>query len=197
MAVIDIDKGWDKLIARVRMCDGAVTVGVQAGEVSKDGETDLATIAAAHEFGATIHRRSSTVTVYRRIKKDGSFSHGGRFVKASKSNFATTHDVGEYVIEIPKRSFIRSAFDENQTYIANYAEKKAAGVILGKYGKGDALNKVGQKVEGIVKKKMVDGPFQPLAPATIRRKRSSRPLIDTGRLRQSIRYKILGDVEHE
>ena len=41
-----------------------------------------------------------------------------------------------------------------------------------------------------MKKIFIAGTFAPDAPATARRKKSSRPLIDTGLLRQSIKYKV-------
>lgn len=64
------------------------------------------------------------------------------------------------------------------------------GVILGKQPAQDGLNQIGNYIEGLVKKKIKNGPFVPLSPATINRKGSSKPLIDTGHLRQSIRYII-------
>lgn len=42
---------------------------------------------------------------------------------------------------------------------------------------------------------IIDGPWAPNAPATIKRKGSARPLIDTGQLRQSIRAVIEGTGE--
>ena len=48
------------------------------------------------------------------------------------------------------------------------------------------LARLGQKVVGDVQQRMADGIGPPLDPETVRRKGSSTPLIDTGRLRQSI-----------
>jgi hypothetical protein len=42
----------------------------------------------------------------------------------------------------------------------------------------------------LVKTKIVQGPFTPNAPSTIRKKKSARPLIHTGHMRQSIRYVV-------
>ena len=41
-----------------------------------------------------------------------------------------------------------------------------------------------------VQDKIMTGPFAPLQPRTIARKKSSRPLIDTGQLRQAVSYVV-------
>ncbi|AIY89894.1 phage virion morphogenesis protein [Geoglobus acetivorans] len=53
----------------------------------------------------------------------------------------------------------------------------------------------GSFLEGKVKEKITQGDpdWPPLKPETIRRKKSSKPLIDTGRLRDSITHKVEGD----
>ena len=45
-------------------------------------------------------------------------------------------------------------------------------------------------MKGIVQKTIKEGSFVPNAPSTIRKKGSDKPLIDTGRLRQSVNYHI-------
>ena len=90
---------------------------------------------------------------------------------------------------MPQRSFLRSAYDENLPVIDKMIQRVANGAIFG-FGTNAALNQLGNVVQGMIQRKIVDGPFKPNAPATIKRKKSSRPLIDTGHLRQSIRYVI-------
>jgi hypothetical protein len=58
-----------------------------------------------------------------------------------------------------------------------------------------AQNKAGLIAESSVRKKINEGPFEPLAPKTLQeRKRRGRtgekPLIDTGQLRNSVTYVI-------
>ena len=60
----------------------------------------------------------------------------------------------------------------------------------------EALARTGQYIEGEIKRKIGSGPFTPNSPATIRKKKSSKPLIDTGHMRQSVRYEI-GDRSDE
>ena len=90
---------------------------------------------------------------------------------------------------MPQRSFLRSAYDENLPVIDKMIQRVANGAVFG-LGTNAALNQLGNVVQGMVQRKIVDGPFVPNSPATIKRKKSSKPLIDTGHLRQSIRYVI-------
>lgn len=100
---------------------------------------------------------------------------------------AAIHEFG--LGDMPQRSFLRSAYDENLPMIDKMIQRVANGAVFG-LGTNAALNQLGNVVQGMVQRKIVDGPFKPNSLATIKRKRSSRPLIDTGHLRQSIRYVI-------
>lgn len=100
---------------------------------------------------------------------------------------AAIHEFG--LGDMPQRSFLRSAYDENLPMIDKMIQRVANGAVFG-LGTNAALNQLGNVVQGMVQRKIVDGPFTPNSPATIKRKKSSRPLIDTGHLRQSIRYVI-------
>ncbi len=188
--VQDVDLGWNDLLKDLReLSEKEITAGIQGGK-TKDGSADLVTVAATQEFGAMIMQHPGEVTVYRKVKKDGSgFANGGRFAKKSKANFSSTHRSMGRLILIPERSFVRSTFDEK----ADEIEEKAKDVIVAAVNRTDvnkALNLAGQYIEGEIKKKIGNGPFVPNAPATIRKKKSSNPLIDTGHMRQSVRYKI-------
>lgn len=100
---------------------------------------------------------------------------------------AAIHEFG--LGDMPQRSFLRSAYDENLPMIDKMIQRVANGAVFG-LGTNAALNQLGNVVQGMVQRKIVDGPFVPNSPATIKRKKSSNPLIDTGHLRQSIRYVI-------
>ena len=67
----------------------------------------------------------------------------------------------------PSRPFLRKSVDEN-------ADLKQIGV----FG------------VGLVQEKIESGSYEPNAPSTIRKKKSDKPLIDTGRMRQSVKYVI-------
>ena len=108
---------------------------------------------------------------------------------------AAIHEFG--LGDMPQRSFLRSAYDENLPVIDKMIQRVANGAVFG-LGTNAALNQLGNVVQGMVQRKIVAGPFVPNSPATIKRKKSSKPLIDTGHLRQSIRYVIeRKGVKHE
>mgnify|MGYP004576747547 FL=1 len=108
---------------------------------------------------------------------------------------AAIHEFG--LGDMPQRSFLRSAYDENLPMIDKMIQRVANGAVFG-LGTNAALNQLGNVVQGMVQRKIVDGLFVPNSPATIKRKKSSKPLIDTGHLRQSIRYVIeRKGVKHE
>lgn len=189
--VRDVDHGFSRITKALADLKGKeVAVGLQAGDRTKDGKIDIARLAAIHEFGAEIERESRTQTVYHKINSKGNFSKGGRFVKAKRSNFARNVSVGAHTVVIPERSFMRSTFDERNVNWKNDAQGQVGLIIDGKTNVKTALDVLGNQMQGDIQKKIVDGPFTPNAPSTVRQKGSAKPLIHYGRLRQSVRYKV-------
>lgn len=167
-----------------------IAVGLQAGDKTKDGSMDIARLAAIHEFGAVIEREARTQTIFHKINKSGRFVKGGRFVKARSSNFARTVSVGAHTTVIPERSFMRSTFDEKSNTWQTNTWQQIGLVVDGKTNVKSALDVLGNQMEGDIKKKIEAGPFTPNAPSTIRQKKSAKPLIDSARMRQSVRYTV-------
>jgi len=186
--VKDIDKGWGTLIKQVQyLKNHAVDIGIQAGEEAKDG-FDMAALAAVHEFGAYINQRARTQNVYRKVDKNGNMKKG--FVKKAKSNFMTRHQVKAKTIKIPSRPFMRRAFDTYLKEMNDYIQSVVERIYQKKLYAPQALGLIGQKYERLVKQKITEGPWKPNAPSTVRKKKSSRPLIDQGHLRRAIKYVI-------
>jgi hypothetical protein len=103
-------------------------------------------------------------------------------------DLATIH---EYGLGVPERSFVRAWADSNQQ--ANEAALKAAAerVVRGSAPSAQvALDQVGLVFVGSIQARMAGGIPPGNSPATIARKGSSTPLIDTGQLRASIRHKV-------
>lgn len=91
---------------------------------------------------------------------------------------------------IPERSFLRSSFDEN---LAKYAERAIVGMrqaVQGKIKLPIMLGRLGALMVADVQRKIRKGPFVKNAPMTIALKGSTKPLIDSGRLRASIEAKV-------
>lgn len=102
-------------------------------------------------------------------------------------NRATWNEFGTKTI--PARSFIRSTFDENtaryQRLAAKYARKLGTDISVSSY-----LQKIGMTAVADIQVKIVKLRTPPNAEATIRAKKSSNPLIDTGHMRQSVNYEV-------
>ena len=79
---------------------------------------------------------------------------------------AAVHEFG--LGGMPQRSFLRSAYDENKPTIDAMVDNIANGAVQG-MSVGTALNQLGNVVQGMIQRKIVDGPFKPNAPATIKR----------------------------
>ena len=97
----------------------------------------------------------------------------------------------EYGTEnIPERSFIRAAFDENRADIDTTIGRLWGGVMRGKLAAKRAAAILGQRHQDQVKTKVRNGPFTPNADSTVAAKGSSKPLIDTKEMVNSIRYEV-------
>lgn len=111
------------------------------------------------------------------------------------SDLAVIAAANEYGTEnghVPERSFLRATVDANQ---AAYGDELTAAVeahIDGERPLTDGLDRLGARVAGDVQQFMTDLQEPPNAPATIARKGSSNPLIDTGQLRGAIRHELEG-----
>lgn len=85
---------------------------------------------------------------------------------------------------VPERSFIRSTLAKRRGDIAALTAQECRAVLAGKRTAEQALDVIGAKVAAWIKLEVMsgDGIAPPLAPETIERKGSSRPLVDHGQL---------------
>jgi len=193
--VKDIDRGYLRIkqeLAKLRKQE--VAVGLQAGDMTDDGKMTVARLGAIHEFGCTIEQGARKILTYHKMRrdKDTKTASISKFIKKKRANFVMQHDVGPSTIEIPERPFLRSTFDEKNKEWQKKAEAQLNLVATGRKDAAGMLNTMGNVIEGDIKQKIASGPFTPNAPSTIRRKKSATPLIDSGRMRSSIRYIIRG-----
>lgn len=101
------------------------------------------------------------------------------------------HEFGSPAANIPERAPIRTTFARKGEKIGEVCAK-AARAMLGGMAPERALEIVGLFASTEVKRTITDEEHlpPPLAPATIARKGSDRPLVDTGRLVASITYEV-------
>lgn len=87
---------------------------------------------------------------------------------------------------IPPRPFMEQSIDRIKADSSGVMSNLVKSVQSGKVEPGKALNIVALFAEGAVKEEITDGVFAPNAPRTVKRKKSDHPLIDTGKMRQSV-----------
>lgn len=124
--------------------------------------------------------------------------HGG----VPNIDVATTHELGlilrhpgvgdgeAYDIPIPERSFIRGTIDARRNQIRKTAKRLGEAILHGRMDTRRALQLLGVFVEGEIKSRISRGIPPPLKQATIDRKGSSTPLINTGQLRASVESQV-------
>lgn len=96
---------------------------------------------------------------------------------------AAAHEFG---LGVPERPFLRHALSENRDEWAGAARHAAKQAARGKSHQG-TLRELGVAMVDDAQTSIESGPWAPNAPATIARKGSSQPLIDTGQMLQSVR----------
>lgn len=106
----------------------------------------------------------------------------------SMAELAAIHEFG--LGNVPERSFLRSwASERGEELVIERAKMIESDLLKGQATQ--TLNKLGLLAVGEIQQRMALGTPPPNTDATIARKGSSVPLIDTGALRQSITYKVV------
>jgi phage gpG-like protein len=106
---------------------------------------------------------------------------------------AAVHEFGSPSRNIPARSFIRRTFDLKKDAIERTIGALVRKIIHNQITYAKAFEILGAWGVAQVRVTITGGAGIPprLKPATIARKGSSRPLVDTGRLLQSISYEVV------
>jgi hypothetical protein len=97
---------------------------------------------------------------------------------------------------IPPRPFIRGWADNKAENIKRTQEKIFKKVTSGKWDADDAIMRLGEFAQDGIKSYIRTGTFTPNADSTIKRKtvrgkKGTTPLINTGTLRNSVRYEVV------
>lgn len=108
----------------------------------------------------------------------------------SLAMIAAVHEFGSADGRIPERSFLRPGINDNLERFRRLNFENLKRVAAGGMSLTNALGRLGEAGAAAVKLQITNGSYVSLKPATIKRKRSSKPLIDSGQLRQSITYRI-------
>lgn len=103
---------------------------------------------------------------------------------------AAVHEFGSPERGIPERSFLRSGMRENGEKYVRLNKVNLVRILRGQLTVEQALGQLGEMAKGDVQQKIRSGDFAPLKPATVNRKGSSKPLVDTGQMVQSVTYEL-------
>lgn len=110
--------------------------------------------------------------------------------RATLLEVAAAHEFGAPAAGIPQRSYIRATVDLKRAEIEKTQADLAAQVAAGKIDGRTTLARLGAYVQGLIQARIAEGIGPALKPETVRRKKSSKPLIDKGQLRSSITFKV-------
>lgn len=117
------------------------------------------------------------------------FQHG----KATEDDGTDICDVAAWnelgTVNIPARPFLRMSVDDNESKINAFLQSKKRDLVRGVSAE-QVLKEIGIFQKDLIQEKITSGSFAPNAPSTVKKKGSSKPLIDSGRMRQSVNYVI-------
>lgn len=108
----------------------------------------------------------------------------------TNADLLAIHEFGSVTQGIPERPVLRTAIANNKQAISNALSKKVAECLRGDLSADDAYNHVGIIAKNAVLDTFDSNNFAPNKLNTIKRKGSSKPLIDTGALRASINFEV-------
>jgi hypothetical protein len=108
------------------------------------------------------------------------------------AEIAAIHEYGAPKANIPARSFIRATLEgnENREHLTKMLEKLARAVLSEKISVDGALGALGAWAVSAVKARITGRISPELKAATVQRKGSSVPLVDTGQLINAINWEV-------
>ncbi len=119
------------------------------------------------------------------------------------AGYATVNEFGSADGHTPERSFMRATFDEHDGYATEMTDaigKMIDEIVITRGGGRGArvldreLGKLGAVAAGDIRTKIRDLRDPPNAPSTLARKfPGDNPLIDSGRMRQAISFRVVED----
>lgn len=91
---------------------------------------------------------------------------------------------------IPERPFMRNAMRNNRGKYRNALRASASKILMGDVGLSQVLNKLGILAQGDIQSEITSLSSPPNSPVTIALKGSSKPLIDSGAMRQAVTWVV-------
>lgn len=94
--------------------------------------------------------------------------------------------------KVPERPFLRNAIAEGAAVLNKVNASNLAEIFNSKMQVTVGLERLGLKASSLVKQFIRNGEFQSLSPDTVKAKGSSKALIDTGLMIQSVTHEVVG-----
>ena len=157
---MEIEDNKARMVKAQRELRRLDSLDLKIGIFAEEGSTVLM-IANVHEFGASIEVTEAM---------QGWFMHQG---------FAPPQGT----IEIPERSYMRSAYDENKDDWEQAGQGLLARLMLGAMSAREVMRRLGQLIESDIKSYLDELDSPPLSSMTLERRRKgdqANPLVDTG-----------------
>lgn len=189
------------MIAQLEILDGKkIEVGVFEGE--------NAWLAAIHEYGCNIEAKKAeylTVPIHPKAKgkKASEFKdlvcieskNGNKFLirKIKKGKYKGSVEFLYWLtksVKIPERAFLRNGHDENIDKVMKYADTLLKQVTSGKMTADKCLDLLGQSLATKIKTYARDLDNPPNWSGTSEAKGTDNPLVDTGKMIESIDWRI-------
>lgn len=108
----------------------------------------------------------------------------------SNIELAYIHEFGCAVRKIPARPFLITSIRDNSSKVSSFFSKQVKAYLNSEQTVDGAYSMVGEVAESLVKDRFGSSLLTPNSKRTIKEKKSNKPLIDTGQLRQSIKYEV-------
>lgn len=108
----------------------------------------------------------------------------------TNAQLAAIHEYGSADGRIPERSFLRSTMEKMHAGYRLLLRRLGGAVATNRITADEALGIIGEKAVADVRATIRGGVSPANTPATIDRKGSSTPLIDTGQLINAITYEV-------
>lgn len=119
-------------------------------------------------------------TIY---KLDGSYTLVGYIASTSSQDVVNKAIWNEFrTSKSPSRPFMRKTYDRRKRQTEKLMDKYALLVMDGRLTIKQALSTMGEIYVGFIKDQIRNGSWAPNAPSTMKMKKSSRPLIDSGEM---------------
>jgi hypothetical protein len=110
---------------------------------------------------------------------------------AAVHEFGTTRAGRGNSVTIPARPFMQPALYQNKKKLGQLSKRFSTEVMTGKRTVKNSLELMGEFMVGNIQKAIDDVEEPPLSAATILAKGSSKPLIDTGQMKNSVTYIVM------